>query len=341
MARKESAVINAYRLLTGEIKHYRANGYNTIPSERALAEKFGVCRVTVRKAIKKAIACGLLTAEKKIYYINPDKNKIISNIAFVSWGMGVPFNKVWSRVMFHLQQTAEKTNFRLKPFLFSFGSKQLFNSDDIFRHNEVIILTHKKNIPFENMKNKIIIATDEAFDDGLINIISIDNYRAGVMAADYLVSCRKRKIACITRDFGNNYRPFELRAGGFSERAQSIGNIKFKVFSIAAATGYNYLEKINRLVPELAKNYNGIFIYSDEDMRSIYGFFKNKNYNPEIITLMGSGDLENHHIPIAYLDHAEKAIAEEIMTAAQTLLDNPSQARIKILIPPRLHRNLL
>ena len=145
------------------------------------------------------------------------------------------------------------------------------------------------------------------------------------------------------RWLGHKYIPFERRGEGFIDRIKKEKRIlEYNIQAIKGESVVEYAESVTVLVPKIKNKYDGIFFYADDGIQIVYEYLQRAGSKIDIITILGNGDLEESHIPVVFLDHAEKKIAQKLI---ETILDvlkgrDRENKSMCVYVKPRIHTSM-
>ncbi len=346
MARTEQACKEAFRKLC-ELVDSQSNAEGlSLPSERDMAKDFNVSRMTLRKAISRAIEQGIIIKAARGYISASSTTSCENaNIIFFSSGRGVPSNRVWGRVLSHLAKKGAESSItvhpwmiydqKISPALLQDKLKELKNPFVVFSTNqssELMDLTMQEGIP--------CFMLDKQFHRSGMNLICLDNYQTGQKSAEYLIKQNCRNILILHDQLFNSYSPFQQRDKGFRERCQKESGINLTTKTLNTKFYYAGKSNFDELVENISPaEYEGIYVYTDEGLLMFVEALSQKCDLPEIITLFGNGNLNDRTLPVAYLDHAEEKIADQILHAIKNISRSGIDPKSEIYLTPELNTN--
>ncbi len=346
MARKESASLVAFSRLQEVIESARREGKATIPSERELTRDFGFSRRTVRKAISRAAEQGLLRKEMNTWIIPPIPQQEHLTLGVLVEGRDVPRNRVLARILHHLQMQnsgAPDRDLLIKPFLFPRDNPEpaLKRQLDEIRACHAIVFLSLFVYKLANAaigEHSCLFCVDEGILDPRLHVVSLDNYRVGWMAAKHLLQQGCRKLLGVGRN--REYAPFQRRLQGFMERlAREPWDCDAATIALPDSPEIKYLKACENLGRRMAReDYDGVFFHSDEGLETFCIAAGMRDDLPRIIAVFGNGDLNEKNLPVAFFDHAEKAIAQRLLRAAGAAVEGKLEKRLRIHIQPKLDR---
>ena len=202
-----------YQIIQQEILSAIAAGHyqDKLPSERALAERFGFSYMTVRKAINNLVLQGVLykVPQKGIYVQHQQIKPLKQTIGYfldqqIKEGIASPY---YSMIYQALVNEAAKHD--VKVVYFSDTQLQQFNAlfdslDGVIAtclpHNEALIAEIKRALP--------LVVIDNASEDKTIPSVIIDNFTADYNTVKYLAEMGHTTIGfmsgLIDSDVGQN-----------------------------------------------------------------------------------------------------------------------------------------
>ncbi len=345
MARKESACIDALKKLRKLVRRTAGQGEISIPSERVLAMEFGVSRMTLRKAIDRALAENLVRKAGRGLVISSNTNPPTrTNLAFIASGIDVPGNHVWARVMHHLQETAKARNIAVTPCMIRKYSGPDTHGDSLSLALECDAAIIASGIKPEDIqefhKNKTpVIALDENFADPAAHRVSLDNHAVGRLAAEYLLELGCRRMLFVDGRLDETYVPFKQRCRGFTELVENQGmTVRVMAVDMRSSAGANRFRELEKIAERAIRNHHdGIFLHSDEGLLVFMQRLATGNTMPNLVTVFGNGDLNDRDLPVTFIDHAEAGIAENVLNTVETVLAGDHTERLITHVRPKLH----
>lgn len=349
MARKESACLVAYDKLAEVIRLAGKNGQMTIPSERTLAEGFRVSRMTLRKAIYRALENGLLQKADRSYIVRANTMPVTrTTIVFISPGIGTPGNQVWARVFSQLTTLGARQGFAVTPLLTRARATGFFTNEDEARRTltsaDIVVIAGNPQedltlIPLRDGQPRIFL--DEQARPAGAHLVTLDNYQLGCLAATHLLARNCQRPLYIGGGLRRPYRPFLQREKGF------LQTIKEKTGRAAQSWWLSYLPDLERLqqlesfAARVAREkIDGVFYFSDDRL----AFFREQllihvhGDLPELVTLLGNGDLSQQVISLDYFDHAEERIAAGVIELVGAQMAGRLPACVTKYVAPEFHR---
>ncbi|MHB1158149.1 MAG: hypothetical protein ACYC26_15085 [Phycisphaerales bacterium] len=340
MARTESVTHVAQAKLLEVIIEARQRGGVTIPSERVLTDLLGCSRRTVRKVIARAAEQGELRKAGNTWLVRPPNPANVVSIAVVAEGRSVPRNYVHARVLYHMQAEVENNPaVRIVPHMLQFDAQGLVDQsklDPIFACDVVCFLD---TYTYYRIKDRVpnhscLLAMDEDILDPRFHVVSLDNYKAGWMAAEYLAKHGGNRFLAVGVD--RFYIPFEKRVAGFMDHLAT--HHPHKPREIALLTHLpvlRYLRDCEALAHRVAdEKFDAIFFHSDEGLETFCHTLGQLSYSADIVSMRGDGDLNDHPLPVVGLSHSERRIAEQLLAMIQTLRSGRISERLVVYVPP-------
>jgi hypothetical protein len=343
MVRPESTCIDAFQKLEQLLLDIETKDIISIPPERELAKRFGVSRTTIRKVITRAIEQNLLRKESRSYVVYNNKQiKPAFKIGFVAHGIGMPGNRVWARVLHYLSLLGQSRAISVEPILFNQNKPEEDTAKRQIQSCKALVLTGSQAHEFagsEEVKGKPAIFTDECVEGKPHHLVCLDNYAVGCKAAEYLLGAGCKNVLFVGRRANDPYTPFVKRMQGFADRLKG----QQVTFACEYATppnmaGKGWVYTLERLAPRVVgKGYDGIFVFSDEGLGAFISSLSALGSLPTMITVFGNGDLNEKGLPVAFIDHAEAAMAAGILDALESCFEKNLNERIIRYVRPMLH----
>ena len=165
---------------------------------------------------------------------------------------------------------------------------------------------------FRSQNEKSVISLIETQTQNFRNMIVLDNYAAGRMAAEYLIASGCRKMLGIW-EFCNN-QDFSRRAQGFADSlaAHHFGGIE-SILWVVHGSASGMRETISWA---LSEGFDGLFLMSDEHISDLLrrpiasGQIPGKT---KVVTIDGTQECLRMTPVLPYINHASDKIAEEIL----------------------------
>lgn len=329
--------------LTKMVADLRGGDDCFLPSERKLCEMLDTSRVTLRKALAVLEERNMLLTGTKSRLVTgkkPSRNK--GTIVFVSFGYSRIILPAWNRLWDRINREAEARGYRTRL--------ELYNENDVhFKqrttdNDHYIIYSdcpdHIRDEFFALLgNNPKAIGVYEGFQGRMKNIVALDSYAVGRVAAEYLLAAGYRAPGFI--GWNNGYLSFKRRAEGFIDTLNAAGvpprMVEWLDGRSAGEFIKNFLFAADRLItPEL----DSLFVYSDEGISLFYDTIAHMRKIPEkfgLITVSGSHQGLSHYPPITSVSHGTAKVAAAIFD----LIEEINRGKVKngktILVEPSIH----
>ena len=307
-----------------------------LPSNRELAEEYGVNHLTVRHALRMLDEEGLIdVAHGRGVFVRSTQN-LNPRVAFIVPALGEPSMGIISQ-----------TISRLLPQGFSLNIFDFHNSKD----EELAILEEiSKNKKFDAIilfptmqhsslrplfqlmtENFPIVLLDRVFSFMPVAHVASDNRRGGFLAARHLISQGCKHIACVTTDVSTAH----LRFSGFVD-AFAQSSAQFNPDLVIKVPNEN-VEALDPALPEHLKAHpeiDGIFFWNDYAALVGLNLLKKMGKTvPEDIRVVG---FDNHPLsayavpPLTTVRQNYEKIAEETVRLLLEVLDVPRDERFQM-----------
>jgi DNA-binding LacI/PurR family transcriptional regulator len=336
------------------VKSLAVSGKYLLPPERELALLLDTSRMTLRKALGELIGEGYIRIEGR-------KNEIVCSsgllhncgkILFIASGVQNAFYlQALERLWLNFAPMAKMQGADIRLLLTDSATSFNFIKAQIQPADIVLISPFNCDAPNEQVtaylndlaKHKLVIALTEYYSGTVGNIVSLDNYAVGEMAAEALVKAGYRKIflAGYAVGEGNKDASFAQRVAGFSNTLKRHGLLRKNCIRLLekSAGGYG-MECREMLNLAMHEGEDAVFIYSDEFIQIIVADILASGATPDkfgIISLNGCGDSLRNIPPVSCISHATLGVADALV---KTLADF-SMKRLKmpfnILIKPEFY----
>jgi len=342
MRRSYTTAIEIVPQLERIIRELRRAGENFLPSERRLQEQVGASRMTLRKSLDVLERRGLLIKGAGGRMIDGIK-QVKGCVTMVSAGWDFPGNPVWLRLSIQLEKCLSEHGIEFRQVMFGYDDPEKNWSGKLDEIPEILIFT---DAPNDYIREKImalrnrctLISTDEDYLGQLDHIVSLNNYQAGKIAAETMLSHGVKNPAFLYWDYG--YVPFMKRRNGFSDALKQAGLRPEKhIYPFlhpqhemrSTAFVQTQLETVHEIY---AAGHDGLFVWSDESIRAIYGLLSDKVRIPDdfvLMTLDGCGECRNHSFMIDAISHNTNGIAMELAALAGKILKREPYQKINLI----------
>lgn len=342
--------IEITRALRQLVQRRMCSGESFLPSERQLSSMFAASRATLRKAIGALKDDGLLVREgRHTRLVRPFHDFTdCGRILFLAAGAHSAFQqsaieRLWNALRtallanhgdVQLLLTEPDTTFdRISAHLAAADTVLFANCSGSCANEAVAMLR-------SNLRSKHVISLIESEVFDFPNLIALDNYAVGAIAAEALLEAGCRKpfalwCICDNRDFAH-------RAQGFANKlaAHNQGGIQ-SVFWVPQQDG-NFSEAGHRQIDwAIRHGYDGVFLMSDEyldemtDRTFAAGLIPDKF---KVITVDATRASFRHHPPVSCVSHATAEMVFEI-TGQLRLIAEGRFRPVRKLVRPTVYNN--
>lgn len=338
------------RQLRELVRRRLCSGENNLPSERQLAAEFEANRATMRKAIAALTEEGLLRREGRFTRLIRPFHDFgpCGRILFLASGLHSAFQqpameRLWQALQVALLRNHADVQLLLTEPDTTFEQVRLLLSaaDTVLLVNCAgncaadVVSTLKEG---SRKKTVIALLESEVFD--FPNLIALDNYAVGAIAAEALIDAGCRKPFALWEICPN--LDFARRAQGFADKlaAHKLGGIQ-SVFWLPhenGSIGEKYLKFIDWAV---LRGYDGIFLMSDEYIGDLARHGFSTGLIPKqlkLITVDATRASFRYTPPVSCVSHATSQMVAEIVEQLQLIAENNFRP-IRKLVRPTLYEN--
>lgn len=328
-----------------------------LPPERILCDELYCCRTTLRRLLNIQEAEGVIVKQGKVRSISMDSvaSNSIGSFAFVSSGQGMISNPAWNKLWTALIRMAEEENISTKLILIPNSAsaeeiKGLFKDiPDILVFTTLSSQSSALEI-LQDIRNKILICTEEHYRGIFKNIVAMDNYAAGFMAAQKLAEhgYKKPSLICdklISR--GKFYTPYEKRIMGFTDGCRKYGIIvdEKSKFWLSGRRSERIIQLINTAEKIVNGCFDSLFLHSDPLIDVVYETLADKiriPYDMGIVTVNSYDNATGNNPPVSAVSHGTQSVAKTIIKHIKRILSSKdANANIgEIMVKPDFHEGV-
>ncbi len=329
-------------LLRDYIRGMMIANQDRLPGEQPLAEQLHVSRRTLHKVIREM-------EEKKELVRDGRFRRYVQEYRNLSRAGRILFLSVGRHYTFQLPAMERLWNM-LHPLLLRHGADvgllltdtgtdpksiaEQLERADVILYAGCASTDRGRNMEaiFRSQNTKTVISLLETQMQNFRNMIVLDNYAAGRMAAEYLIDSGCRKMLGIW-EFCTN-QDFSRRAQGFADSLSSryLGGIE-SILWVPGGNGHGMRETVDWAI---AEGYDGIFLMSDERIADLLAGHIRSGRVPDVtkvITIDGTQECLRMTPVIPYINHASDKIAEEILEQITLVARHTFQSVRKHLHP--------
>ncbi len=335
-------------LLRDYIRTMMIANQDRLPGEQALAEILHVSRRTLHKALLKMEERGLLARDGRFRRYAQEYRNLAraGKILFLSVGRHYTFQlpameRLWN--MLHpllLRHGADVRLFLTGPESDPKSIVEQIGHADVILYAGCLSADRGPvmDVLFQSQDEKTVISLIETQTQNFRNMIVLDNYAAGRMAAEYLMDSGCRKMLGIW-EFCNNL-DFSRRAQGFADSlgTHHLGGIESILWVPPHGTVSGMRETVDWA---LGEGFDGLFLMSDERIADLLRGPIRSGRVPgrtQIITIDGTQECLRMTPVIPYINHASDRIAEEILEQI-TLIARRTFRNVRKHVYPTLCRH--
>ena len=325
-------------------------GESDLPSERQLAVEFRANRATMRKAVAALAEEGLLRREGRCTRLVRPFHDFgpCGRILFLASGIHSAFQETAMERLWQALQVAllrnradvqllltepETTIDQIRTTLSAADTVLLVNCGGNCAADVVSMLK-------EGGRKKTVFALLESEVFDFPNLIALDNYAVGAIAAEALIDAGCRKPFALWEICPN--RDFARRAQGFADKldAHNLGGIQ-SVFWLPHESGSIGEKYINFIDWAVTRGYDGLFLMSDESVGELARHGFSTGLIPErlkLITVDATRASFRHTPPVSCVSHATSQMVTEIVGQLQLIAENNFRP-VRKLVRPTLYEN--
>lgn len=336
------------------VKSLASSGKYLLPPERELAVALESSRMTLRKALEELIADGLVRREgRKNEIVNsPGLLRNCGKILFVASGVQSAFHlHALERLWLNFAPMAKLHGADISLMLTDSSTSFNMVKAQLRQADVVLISPFSCNVPREQLlaylkeleTQKLVIALTEYYSGTLKNIVSLDNYAAGEMAAEALVKAGYRKVFLTGYDLVENSidKSFINRIAGFSNVLKEHGLLRKNSIRLVERTAGEYGIKCRDVINQAAASgEDAVFLYSDESIQMIVADLCASGAVPGrfgIVALNGSGDSLRNIPPVSCVSHATLGVAGALMNVLADFSLKRLVLPVNLLVKPELY----
>lgn len=344
--RKYTTCAQVEVMLHDYIRTMRIANQDQFPCEQSLAERLGVSRRTLHKGILELERQRTLIPDGRYRrYVQEYRNlERAGKILFLSSGRHHTFlfqamERLWNLIHPLLQRHHADVGLLLTNPEVEVKSilKQLDQADVILYAG--CLSADQETVMqaiYRHQNNKPVISLLETQAQSIRNMISLDNYATGRMAAEYLIDAGCRKIIGLWEVCHN--QDFSRRAQGFADSlsTRNLGGIESIIWSPPKSGKQNLRETVDWA---MLNGFDGLFLMSDECIGDILSEYIASNRIPDrtrIITTDGTQECLRLTPPIPCINHATDKIAEEILENI-TLIARKAFKNVRMTVHPSFY----
>jgi DNA-binding LacI/PurR family transcriptional regulator len=322
-----------------------------LPGERELAVRTGASRMTLRKAMKELEAEDTIRREKNFTRITPPKRKK-GKFVFVAGGdsvTGIITSHAYDRLWRHLSLMANARGFDIRLFIFNSAADPLRDSetsDDLRDANGIFVslIGGAGAAGFFDRAHAVtpnVFALDQMMEPLCANLICLDNFAAGEMAAGEIIKSGYKKAACLGYRSPRIFTPFELRAKGFAA-AMSKAGVTHDVIFEKVTSEAEFPEKVKNHIKTLRNDgYDALFFISDEWLDFILLdaiFDKAIPSRLGVIALDGSNTGRRMLPPLTCVSHASRPVAAAVVDTISEIFRKKLALPLRAFVRPEIYK---
>lgn len=325
------------------IAEYEKEGEKILPSERKLSVMMNASRITISKALKELEAEGAIQRKDKTIVIC-QKTVHLGSFLFVTPGAhDVCWHHAFERLWQKLASFAGDFDIQANLFLYDgdTSAKKLIRESekyDILVVTDLLEETEEEYLTYLKQRQESVISPNENLSGCLDNIICLNNYKAGELAARSLLKNGYKKPAFIGGRIINEYLPYENRSVGFANVLEEHnmlckGSIRWINVDFYPDFVFEARSEVGKIVDE---GFDSIFIFTDEFISLVCAdVLRSHNSMKELglITIAASKSALRFSPPIICINHATHKVAKELIKQMRLNLKEKTKFNSKSFAP--------
>jgi DNA-binding LacI/PurR family transcriptional regulator len=312
------------------LQKMRKRGDLILPAERELCKIMECSRETLRRALEYQEGKGNIVKKGRARTLSmktATDNKVLGRFAFVANGQGMVGNPAWNKLWNALLAKAEKEKIAAELILIPYNSGKKDMERLLKDAPEILIISTidssvVRDLIF-SLEGKILITTEEHYGDRVGNLITLDNYEVGRLAAKKLSEHGYKKPALIRYDHFSAknilYIPFTRRYEGFRDGCAEFG-MQFSSkseFPVETGNHYNRVFQLIKHASSVVKgDFDSVFLYTDDHLPFFYEALSDEQNIPGdigLITLNSFDVAISHDPPVSSCSHGTAPMANALI----------------------------
>ena len=330
----------------------RKRGDLSLPPERELGEIIGCSRNTLRKLLDIKEAQGIIIKGQNGRTLSLEtltNRKLLGRFSFVAEGASMVGNPAWAKLWHRLQQKAEAAGICAELVLVPYELKNIdWNSFENSLSDVIIVTTLKRDVInfLLALNGKTLITTEEHYRGKIENIIALDNFKAGELAAQTLAARGYKKPAMICDLLfhdGQPYTQYVKRIEGFKKGCADSG-LYFDEHSLLIVEGSKVKLMVGiakRGMELVQKGFDSVFLHTDVDLGFLMeGIASEGAKVPEdigVITLNSFDKAVSSEPAVSSVAHGTEPMSDKIVEKLRELFTGAYPEFGEILVTPGLH----
>lgn len=331
----------------------RRRGQVMLPGERELSRLLGCCRSTVRKLLEQKLDAGVIVRKARGRALSQDTvtgKRTLGRVTFVAKGNVMVDNPAWNRLWHRFQPKAEAAGIVATTALLPFH-RDNFDWDTFATSlTDVLVITTvtgEDRLRLLERNNRLVITTEEHFEDEIPNLVAMGNYTAGTMAAEELARHGYRRPAYLTdlrQDDGRIYVPYQRRLDGFRDACRGLGleyGPESEFFLEWCNRARTCLDIARQTVVAARAGFDALFLYTDVDVEFLMEGLRDAEMEAPrdlgVITVNSFDRAESHHPKISSISHGTEAMADTLVEKLKYFFKTGKTDIGKCLLRPNIH----
>ncbi len=343
MPKKPEKTDQAVSQLIDIINELRNGKDQFFPPERKLCEQLNISRVTLRRAITILEERNILqSGSKGRLVVSPGNIETKGKIVFYTYGYERIINPAWNRLWTKLSGSCRQWGYDAELRLLSDENPVTVKKPE--SENEFIILTSFPKRYSEKMfklieEEKNVIATHESYIGKITNVVALDNYATGVMAAQELLVKNVSRPGFI--GLQNNDIAFQKRASGFIDTMKQNAIDVEEFWFSGGSLGSFMINALEGVKAFINSGIDSLFWYSDEGVNVVYEIISQSYRIAQefsLVTVAGSHQALANDPPVTAISHATAMTCTAIFQLIENLQNETRAKENIILVKPSIYK---
>ena len=334
------------------IVRLRKRGELMLPPERELGEIIGCSRNTARKLLELKEAEGVIIKNQNgrtLSMKTVGNKKVLGTFSFVAEGRSMVGNPAWAKLWHRLQQKAEAAGICAELVLYPSDMKDFdWKAFEKSLSDMIVLTTANRDIldSVKSMEGKTVITTEEHFRGQIGNIVGLDNYKVGVLAAKTLAKHGYKRPAMIADMLFHDGRPYvqyTKRIEGFKDGCKK-SHLQFDDGSLLIVQGKSVklMVAIAKQAMELARrDFDSVFLYTDVDIEFLMEGLDSEGVKvPEqmgVITVNSFDKAVSFNPPVDSVTHGTEPMADMLIEKMKDIFNGGEKDFGECLVEPGIH----
>lgn len=332
----------------------RKSGRLLLPSERDLTRELRCGRGNVREVLAEKERLGEIIKKGRGRALSLSKirgGKTVGSFSFVAGGEGIIANNAWAKLWARFHPLAEAAGMRGELVLSGSRDDSDKNLEKIAAGPEVVVFANYSGLEMSRrvlaLPGRHFILLDEQFAGSGDDLVTIDNYEAGRLAAGQLRLHGYRKPALICQDMlleGALYKMYARRVEGFRNGCRECG-LDFGTASELWFKSESKLQSVVRVIRIATKlrdfGFDAAFLHTDDLAPYLYQALIDGGVKiPQdmgLVTVNSFNDALNHHPQISSVSHATAGVASRLVNELKKVFLSGDYRIGHVFVKPSFH----